>query len=171
MIRRVKMALTQGTNSYATDAEALDYFNDAIHGDAWLVADSTDRERALVTASRRISLLVNDDCKLPITPADIPEELKVATYEYAFMLLSTPDLATQTSTGSNLKRVRADTVEAEFFRATTGTPLPSIVMQWLRAGDCLGGSSAPIGGAQSFGTSGTSEFTDRDRYGRSKGYY
>jgi hypothetical protein len=45
------MALTKGTNSYATVAEADTYFSDRIDVAAWTAADSTQKAQALVTAS------------------------------------------------------------------------------------------------------------------------
>lgn len=47
------MALTKGTNSYVTEAEADDYMEDRVGADDWNAVNQTDRnlkERALVTA-------------------------------------------------------------------------------------------------------------------------
>jgi hypothetical protein len=45
------MALTKGTNSYATVAEADAYFADRLDVAAWTAADATSKAQALVTAA------------------------------------------------------------------------------------------------------------------------
>jgi hypothetical protein len=45
------MALAKGTNSYVTLSEADAYFADRLDVAAWLAADATQKEQALVTAT------------------------------------------------------------------------------------------------------------------------
>jgi hypothetical protein len=45
------MALTKGTNSYATVAEADEYFADRLDVASWTAADATAKAQALVTAA------------------------------------------------------------------------------------------------------------------------
>jgi hypothetical protein len=45
------MALAKGTNSYVTQVEADAYFADRLDVAAWLAADATQKEQALVTAT------------------------------------------------------------------------------------------------------------------------
>lgn len=46
------MALTVGTNTYVSDAEADSYFADRLYADDWTGATSGDQEKALLMAKR-----------------------------------------------------------------------------------------------------------------------
>ncbi len=159
------MALNVGVNSYSSRVDADTFFADDIRFATWALIADDMKDRLLVTASRNINLLVAAACKLPL--ATISDELRQATAELAIEYSINPATATQASTGSNLKRARAGTAEAEFFRPTTGSRFPSNVMNFLRAGDCLGGASftAP----ESFGTDEQSGFDDPEQYDRNRG--
>lgn len=46
------MALTQGTNTYVSLAEANEYFNTRLGSDNWTSADDTNKEKALIQSAR-----------------------------------------------------------------------------------------------------------------------
>lgn len=166
------MALVKGTNSYSTVAEANTYFTDSLLFTSWNPLALTVKSRALITASGQISLLVKADCKLPIDVINISAHLANATMELALQMALDPSVITQSNTGSDNKRVKAGSVEVEFFRSrTSSSRFPSVVMNLLIAGDCLDSStSGGSGGAEAFGTSEESTFTNRDEYGLTDGY-
>ncbi len=159
------MALNVGVNSYISRADADAFFADDIRFATWALIVGEMKDRLLVTASRNINLLVVADCKLPLTT--ISTELQQATAELAIEYSITPAMATQANTGSNLKRARAGSAEAEFFRPTNGSRFPSNVMNFLRAGDCLGG--AAFTAPESFGTDEQSGFDAPDEFDRNRG--
>lgn len=52
------MALTKGTNSYATAVEADTYFGDRLDVAAWTAANSTEKDQALITATAVLDDLI-----------------------------------------------------------------------------------------------------------------
>ena len=64
------MALTVGTNSYISVADADTYFDARLFSTAWTDADNATKEAALITASRMI-----DRMQLAGRPADIDQAL------------------------------------------------------------------------------------------------
>ena len=67
-----------GDNSYISVADADAYYDSNLRFEAWNALDLDTKERGLITASTQISLAVNEDCKLPLTPP-IPDSLAFAT--------------------------------------------------------------------------------------------
>jgi len=51
------MALSKGTNAYATVAEADAYFTDRIDADTWTAASATKKAQALITATQLLDTL------------------------------------------------------------------------------------------------------------------
>lgn len=161
------MALVLGTNSYTDIAGANLYFRDNLQNTTWTVLTSTVKSQALVTASTQISLFVKQDCKLPIVGV-VPTSLINATAELALSMATTASVITQANTGSNVKRVQAGSAEVEFFRPQRGLRFPSLVLNYLKDGDCIDG--ATVTGAIATGASEQSTFTDRNPYGLTEGY-
>jgi len=115
------MALTLNVNSYVTVSEAEDYFETRIDATAWNVADSDDKESALVTATlildenQFIGAAVSStqslawpresasyyDTKLGMTvdiaSNEIPKRLKLAVFEMANHLLANENLLDNTA--------------------------------------------------------------------------
>lgn len=160
------------TSDPITDAKV--YMSAKIGAGAWGDAEKLDQRQALVTATRWIERYLTAQLTDPATvpdPADTPAPIQVseATYETAFVLIGTPTAQDQATTGSNKKRVKAGSAELEFFRPTDGTPFPTIAQQLLNEFlNIVGGTSD--NGQVVFGTDGVSEFTDQDKFGRSRGF-
>ena len=167
------MALLKGVNSYSNVAEADAYFEDDIRFNTWDALTEAVKERALVTGSRQISLQVVAECKLPLDEADITPSLMNASFEFAIAIITNPDIVTQDSTGSNLKRAKAGSAEVEFFQPQTGTRFPTNVHRILVDGGCFAGAgtSSAGQGAESFGTDAQSQFTDPEEYNRTRGFF
>jgi hypothetical protein len=114
------MALTKGSNSYATVEEAEDYFSDRLDVAAWTSATLSQKAQALVTASRQLDnmswtgYLSDPDQELAFPrvglyydprvgmevalPSDVPERVVVATFELAYHLLNNDGLLDDTGT-------------------------------------------------------------------------
>lgn len=165
------MALTKGTNSYANLTDANDYFADDLRAATWTALSDTVKEQSLVTASRQISRAVRDSCKLPLQVADITPQLIQAASELGLVMATNPSSISQGNTGSNLRRAVAGSAQVEFFRPTTGSRFPSLVMQILRDGDCIDTAAGSSGGSERFGTTDRSQFSDGNRYGRNRGFF
>ena len=107
------MALSKGTNSYATVDEANAYFEDRLDAAAWSSADSTERAKALVTATGQLDLLSwagmaiseNQPLSFPrnltyfeprigatLTISTVPTRIINATFELAYHLLNNDGL-------------------------------------------------------------------------------
>ncbi|MCH9664662.1 MAG: hypothetical protein K0U41_02300 [Gammaproteobacteria bacterium] len=167
------MALVLGTNSYTTVPIADLYFADNLRFASWDALSTDVKSRALVTASSRISLVVKDECKLPLEIGEITANLASAAAELGLDMVLTPAVQVQANTGNNIKLVKAGSAEVEFFRPTLGSKFPPVVTELLVAGDCLASATGVISGSYSSGTSGpnsTSIAADIDRYGLTEGY-
>ncbi len=163
------MALTLGTNSYATLEEANDYYDDNLREESWESLKSPVRSQALVTASLNISNSVIESARLPI---DLPIDsiLKQATYELALDMALDADLVTTPgTTTSNLKKVEAGSVSVEYFKQTRAQPLSDRILRILSAGGYAFVPSVPIGASFSSGTSDSSSFDCPPN--RTKGYF
>lgn len=159
---------------FGTLAGAEAYFKTGLGGTAWLAAASSDRPKALVSATRWLLRLGVTDGQTPApllpSAADtgVPENVKLGAYELAEALLADASVQTQQNTGSNVKAVGAGSARVEFFRSTTDTapPLPLVAFQLL--GPYLPGAQgggAAFGGNEAFGTCEESHFGDEDAYG------
>jgi len=99
--------------------------------------------------TRKNSITVDD--------STYPTELGDAQIELAYELSQDTSLETSGGTGSNIKRVKADTAEVEFFiptvdtSGTGGTPFPKIVFDLLC--NFISGDGATFGPANNTGVS------------------
>lgn len=157
---------------------AVLYFNLALGGSGWVAASSTDRQKALVSATRWLNRLglVDPDTGAAIAPhatdVGVPVAVQEGAYELANAVLVDVEATAATSTGSNVKRVKAGSAEVEFFRATGGTPLPTVAFQLLRpylVSQQSTGDGDGVGACAS-GTDGESSFSDGDAWGRYSGF-
>ena len=142
------MALAVGTNSYISQADAITYFTDLIHGGDFLSADSTTKDQSLVSATAmldRQQWVGEQTAPKPGQPLDwprtgvtdpegnevasdaIPGFMEDATCELALSLIQDLSVQTDTDTGSNTKRLKAGSAEIEYFKGTRGTRFPTIV--------------------------------------------
>jgi hypothetical protein len=138
------MALVVGTNSYLDVTDADLYFDARLHSDNWTNAESADKEKALIHATRMIDDLfewpgdiADDDQDLAwprsgvydsegreIDETVIPDEIKEATCEQAIYLLGSidpnqiPDLVKQ-----GFKRAKLGPMEIE----TDRTMIPDMM--------------------------------------------
>lgn len=102
------MAITVGTDSYISLADAETYFAGRLHSDAWDSASELDKEKALKTATKRIDMLsfrgrpVDTEQALAfpryilgdsgyLFTVDITQKLEDATCEEAIALLEQTD--------------------------------------------------------------------------------
>lgn len=170
-----------GTNAtvFGSLAGATTYFALALGGTGWSAASGTDRQKALVSATRwmqRLGLVDPSDGSTivpDVADAGVPVPVQEGAYELADALLTDAEAQAATSTGSNVKSVKAGSAEVTFFRATNGTPLPTVAFQLLRpylasqqsTGDGDGGV-----GSYASGTDGESSFSDGDAWGRYSGF-
>ena len=160
------MALTVGTNSYVSRADADTYFTDAIHADTWRDASNTNKDRSLVTAYRMLDRQVwrgeqtqpgvqtqdwprtglTDPEGTEVDDSAVPQFIIDAQCELALSLLSDPAVQTNEDTGSNIKRLGAGSAQIEFFRGTDGPRFPTIVNELLGFYLAGGELSAPFAG-------------------------
>lgn len=144
------MALTVGTNSYVSVANADTYFDDAIHGTTWEDADPTDKAKALVTAyrmldrvrwagDRTVSSQAQDWPRTGLTDLEgneidsgsVPQFVIDAQCELALSLLSDATVQTNSDTGSNIRSLKAGSAEIEFFTSQSGPRFPTIVHELI----------------------------------------
>jgi hypothetical protein len=119
------------SNSFLDSDAADTYFDNRLNSDAWDDADSTDKDKALITASKELNILswlgykattaqrlawprsmvINPDSAYSqeyYTESEIPQRVKDATCEYALELLKagTTDLTSQDSS----REIKSETV-------------------------------------------------------------
>lgn len=140
-------------SAFADVAFADEYLAaDVKRATVWAAYGADDKARGMISATRLLER-VNWADGVPSfdTP---PDAVKDATALLAADILAKPALGDSSSTASNIKRVKAGSVETEFFNATRSdeaTPLPENVMKMLRLAKLLGGGtvSAPyVAGAE-----------------------
>jgi len=94
------ITLEEGENCYGNLADAESYFLTRYDADAWDDATTTQKKKALISATRIIDRLnfegekTDDDQTLQFPRADdvlVPAEIKIACYEIAFALLDGVD--------------------------------------------------------------------------------
>jgi len=146
------MPLTVGTNSYITVANADAYLVYAINAGNWSASDTAIKESALISATRMLDRQPWAGSKTQAAPTQllqwprtgltdrdgnalsdsvVPQEIIDATCELAVELINNPALASQPDTSSNIKRVKADTVEIEYIRAKNGPRFPTIITELI----------------------------------------
>jgi len=162
-------ALDIGVNTYATAAEIDLYLSGRLNSDKFYSFNIANQRRATITASSHISMLVASAYKLGTIGVTVPQKLKDATGELALSMLT--DFASiETSTSSkNIKRVKADTVEVEFFAPTNGSRFPPPVMNILKEGGYI--ASTILASSTSSGTTATSAFDNCDVYNHNRALF
>jgi hypothetical protein len=155
----VTIPVSGGTefNIYGTQADADTYFTGSPNAAAWAALSADEAARLLVQATRLFERLLWDgepaaDPQVLAWPRTglldregdtlssdaVPTIVEEACYELALILNTSTDVLTSPTTGSNVKRLKAGSVEIENFRPTdtTSTRLPQIVHEmvglWLR---------------------------------------
>lgn len=164
------MALVIAENSYITREDADSYFADSIRFSLWDALVNDTKDRALITASRQISIYVLDEYKLgTVSAGDIPESLAFAAAEYGLDIALDPSVATQANTGSNTKKLKAGSAEIEYFAPTdiTASRFPKYITEMIR--DCLGSSDSPVIAPFVSGACEQSSFTNVNKYGYDEG--
>lgn len=165
--------VTIGGNDFDVYSETSDpiadttiYFSAKIGSSAWTDAAEIDQQQALVTATRWVRNWLAGQLSPEPDPADTPAPLLVAQggYEVAFALIEDPTIQENATTTSNNKRLKAGSVEIEFFKPVNGSVFPSAAQRLLN--EFLNEEGVGATGSLASGTDGVSEFCDPDRYGR-----
>ncbi len=164
-------AIAVGTNSYATIIEANTFLDDLIYSGSWEFLGDDTKTRALITAFTDLDQLgLVDSAGVAIVIASAPEDIKRAQSELAFIYTEDPDAAEGVTSGStNLRRVKADTVEVEFFIGKDGTRFPIRVMRTI-SNYLPGASGGSVLGSLATGSCDASSFDSADRHGLTEGY-
>jgi len=171
---------------YQDTAEIDAYAAAAIgdNADAWRAAELEDKQRGAVSATRLIDrqtwqgLKATDsqDGQFPrsglkfadgtAVPSDlVPQQLNDADCELAMALVAGAPVQDQADTANMNRRLKAGSVEIEYFRAITGSPrFPQIVTELV--GLWLGGSAPVFAGSFASGVDGSTAFTDDYRFSR-----
>jgi len=161
-------------------AEATAFFNTQLGAaaTAWAAATSDNRKRALAAAARWIDRSVvfsgtktvaSQPREWPrdgatcdgeaITDGTTPDEVAYGEFELAGAILVSSSIVTSSSTGSNVRRVKAGSAEVEFFSQTIGTDqdtrLPLPAWDYLK---CLLGTLSEGSAGQAYGTNECSAF-------------
>lgn len=176
----------QGTtfDIYGVSSEADDYMKARWGGSPWFDADSEERNQTLVSATRMIDREnwlgqrtvssqalefprtgLTDKDGNPVDSATVPLAVEEANYELALALLNDAAVQEADTTGSNVKRAKAGSAEVQFFRATDGTPFPTIANDLLRP---FRGSGVSVGLAS--GCDEESTFGDPTPWELTEGY-
>ena len=161
--------------SYASLAEADAYLAvDPTRGAAWCALSETTRNSHLVAATRNLDRLGYTGAKVsdsqanewPRTGAtesgvavgdtDVPQSLEDACCVLAGSIALDAEAGNAGTTGSNIKAVGAGSARVEFFRPTTGGPLPdatalALVSGLLAVPTGSYGLASGVDGVSSFG--------------------
>lgn len=143
------MAITVGTDTFVSLADASAYFTNRLYATVWAGASDTDREKALRMATTTLSrerwagsitsinqLLAwprtgaRDAEGRPIGSSTIPQPVRDATCELALALLS--DDLTQNDSNAGVKAVTAGSVKIEYAGQAPARRLPDIVSAMIR---------------------------------------
>ncbi len=179
--------------SYATVAEADAFLAvDPIRKATWEALPDVDAKgRELVAATRRLDLLSwagskdgGDDTQESAWPRSgltfldgstvpnigVPKEVENSVILLAGTINIEAEVSQAGSSGSNIKKVEAGSVEVAFFRQTDGVPLQdesafNLISLWLQAN-----AISEDLGASAFNNTGTSVFEDADSFGLNKGF-
>ena len=139
-------------NVYGTQSAAGVYFTGSPNAAAWAALSADEQARLMVQAARLFDRLVWDGTKTatdqalawprtglldrsgnPLATDAVPTIVEEAAYELALILNTSTDALNNPTTGSNVKRLKAGSVEIENFRPTdtTSTRLPQIVHEMV----------------------------------------
>jgi len=122
------MAITVGTNSWVTEAEANTYFDDRVGITEYWVDDADENPRALVTAYKE---LVNSGrFSFPTTTTQV---MKDAQCEYAlYLLIHEPDRTVREGLQAQMV-VEAGIVKEKYERKGKGMRFPPLIESLLSA--------------------------------------
>jgi len=172
--------ITIGTTDYDVYGPRVDadtYFNGKLNRSTWANAAGSDKDRALVSATRTLDQQlweglptdlvtpqvlawprtgVTDKNNQAVADSAFPTDLLNGYYELAQQILDDPALDEAANQDSNIKSVTADVVNVRFFRPVTGSILPTSVFNWIK--QFLGSNTSNIGGFAT-GTDQCSGFT------------
>jgi hypothetical protein len=152
------MALTKGTNSYVTVAEADAYFENRLDVAAWNSADDENKSKALITATGLLDELswtgvVEDSSQSLAFPrvgsyfdpkigysvsfdeGTVPDRIVKATYELAYHLLNNDGLLDNTGSAVDLEVGRI-----KLKRVNTADLYPSVVTSLINPLKVNGGA-------------------------------
>lgn len=188
------MAVVVGTNSYASNAEAIAYLALSSNGQAWAALTEGQQDIALVTATRMLDRARWQGRKTvdtqtlewpraevtcfgnPVDESVVPDRIINAQIELANLLSIRPTVETNPTgaQSTGLRRVQAGTVQVEFFARNDNTDVaslrrfPTVVWEYI---SCFLLSALETGGTAAFGVSGDSSFeeSDLDQYGLFRG--
>lgn len=161
--------------SYISAAAAISYLAADSGAANWRAADTDVQARALVSATRWLDRLSwsgdkTDDDQDNAWPRDgitgveddeTPQAVIDACALLASAIVDGLNANTNTAAGGGTKRLKADTVEIEYFRPTDEAVLPLPLSIWQLIAAYLGGAgSTIIGGSESTGTDGCYPFSD-----------
>lgn len=102
----------------------------------------------------------------------VPDAIEKACYVLAAMIVENPATMTEEQSGSNVKRVKADKVEVEFWTDTLGLSGRFAVQVQELVGQYLAGAGiGSLSGSVSYGTDGSVEstFSDDATFGLTRG--
>ena len=175
---------------YADESTASTYLTARIGADDWFSASSTDRKKALVSATRMLDrqqwqgtkTVDSQPLEFPrdgLTDCDgtslsdntTPQGVVDGSIELAYQLILDSTVQDSAGTGSNVKQLKAGSAEVTFFKPTIGasssanTRFPTTVQDLVKCFLNGSGRSSAVGGLAS-GTDATSTFCDPDPYGR-----
>lgn len=149
------MAITVGTDTYGTVAEADTYFAARFGFDKWIPLTELEKEKYLVSAAQQEDVLClwygekSDEDQLlafPRTPdADpTPLDIKHAQFEIAYAIVDTNSVSTDG--GDPLTELKAGSVTLKFDPSATGNPLVNDLASSLLSayGICGSGSTTII---------------------------
>lgn len=175
--------LEVGVTSYVTLAEADEYHGPA-QSTTWMGYNASTREGYLIRATRLLNrqrwlgektdpaqALAWPRTGTGVTGVEddvIPQAIKDACSEIALAIGSgSADVENEQSTAQKLQRIKAGSVELEYFRGAEGSPhrFPTIVNELLR--DYLVGSGALAVSGVATGVGGTS--STEDDFGHTEG--
>jgi hypothetical protein len=176
--------VTIGANTYEVYSDvdtADDYFLASTNFTAWDAYTDDEKSRGLVSATRLIDRQVWTGTLTTISPSTglkwprtsvtdcdgdavdedaIPDGIIEASQLLAFYLLEGTITTTSNTTQDRTKRLKADTVEIEYFRLdpdVAGGRFPTDILELI---GCFLSSSTQIAGSISYGTDGTPADTD-----------
>jgi hypothetical protein len=149
------------SNSYCTVAFGDSYFGDRLNSSEWTGASNGDKEKALITATRRIDeesflgfkvsshqslkwprVQVYDEDGIPFDTDTIPERVKQATYLTALELLKADFLAEDYL--NNFEFLSTGTMQFKQFTQKSAGRLPSEASRLLRLVMTSGAGSGRI---------------------------
>lgn len=162
-------------DAFVTVAEVDSYANASTTGETWLALSDDDKGRAIVTATRWI---MGECWKDPQPDPTAPVEPFIsANILLALALASDPEIyntlsGATVSTDGGTKRLKAGSVEIEYFRklnfgvfGSSVSPFPGNVMSLVRESMCNSGASWGNAGSSSWGTCTDSKVGRTGKYG------